>query len=386
MRSLINRLDHDLNWKSLHDLASYTVDQAVAIQQIPAPTFQETERAAYVTNQFRALGLTQVSTDAFQNVYGVLPGQRRGVPGLMLTAHTDTVFDATTDLTTRRGMDGLLFGPGLGDNSIGVAALLALAQYCRDRRITPERDLWFTATTREEGLGDLGGMRAAYEHLSGLFNAVINIEGMALGHIYHAGIAVKRLHIVAHAPGGHSWLHFGRDSAVHAILTLGAQISAITPPDNPRTTFNVGMIDGGHAINAIATQASLWLDMRSVESTMLNELEHRVRGMVDASTTRELSFTIETVGDRPSGYLSPDHALVQGALASLKQVGIAGTLETGSTDGNIPLARGVPAVTVGITHGGNAHRLDEFIETRPVAQGLRHLILFTLAAAYPIDV
>ena len=267
------------------------------------------------------------------------------------------------------------------DNSVGVAGLLALAKVLRVRGIVPACDLWFVATTREEGLGDLGGMRAAYESLREKVGAVINLEGLAFGHVYHAAIAVRRLKITATTSGGHSWLHFGRPSATHAIVQLGARLTSMQPPSSPRTTFNIGMIEGGEAINAIATNASLWLDMRSENRTSLARLESEVRAHISALQTPELTFTVETVGDRPAGALAPSHPLVSAALAALDQLGVRGTLEIGSTDANIPLSEGCPAVTVGITRGGNAHRLDEYIEVKPIAFGLRQLLALALATS-----
>jgi acetylornithine deacetylase/succinyl-diaminopimelate desuccinylase-like protein len=139
------------------------------------------------------------------------------------------------------------------------------------------------------------------------------------------------------------------------------------------------MIEGGQSINSIATDAAIWLDLRSEETSALAAVEKQVRAEIAALTRTDVSFNVEVVGDRPSGYLDPKHALVENALAALANVGVRGTLETGSTDGNIPLSAGCPTVTIGITRGGNAHRLDEYIEVSGVAQGLRQLILLTLA-------
>lgn len=379
MKSLIIQLDRTLDWAAIPTLAQTVVKQAIAIQQIPAPTFWEIERAEYIAAQFRALGLEQVEIDEYFNVYGLLPGKNRQIPGLMLAAHTDTVFPAGTDLHIRQG-DGITYGPGLGDNSIGVAGILGLADYLRQQHIEPECNLWFVATSREEGMGDLGGMKAAFNRLKSHVQKVINIEGMALGHVYCSGIAVRRLHIMATAEGGHSWLNFGRSSAIHGIVELGARITAIRPVQVPRTTYNIGMIEGGQSINTIATQAGMWLDMRSEAMGGLSQLEQEVRLHVESLSRPDLTFSIEIVGDRPAGTISPEHPLVQSARAALAQVGIQGVLESGSTDANIPLAAGYPAVTIGITRGGNAHRLDEYIETPPVSAGLRQLIILTLAA------
>ncbi|MBC7870599.1 MAG: M20/M25/M40 family metallo-hydrolase, partial [Chitinophagaceae bacterium] len=346
----------------------------------PAPTFQEAKRAAYLEAQFKALGLKEIDIDAMDNVYGLLPGQESATKGMMISAHTDTVFSAETNLNTRRE-NGVIFGPGLGDNSVGVAGMLGLITFLKQRQITPPCHLWFVATTREEGLGDLGGMKAAYDRLKAHIHGVINLEGLAFGHIYHAGIAVRRLHITANTSGGHSWLHFGRASAIHGIVQLGARITALKPLETPRTTYNIGMIDGGQTINSIATSASLWLDLRSESRQALEDIESQVRDQIKASSSDDLKFSVEIVGDRPAGQIPGDHPLVKMAVVALEQIGIRATLETGSTDGNIPLADGCPTVTIGITRGGNAHRLDEYIETAPIAAGLQQLILLTLAAA-----
>lgn len=380
MKNLVDKFFKSLNWQKLPDLAGEVVEQAITLQQIPAPTFEEQQRAAYLMQRFPELGLTDVETDGMYNVYGRLPGVNSAVPGVMVVAHTDTVFSAETDLKIRRER-GVIYGPGLGDNSMGVAGMLGLLQMLNQQGITPARDLWVVATSREEGLGDLGGMRTAYERLRSKINMVINIEGLAFGHLYHAGIAVRRLHITARTEGGHSWLHFGRPSAIHGIIRLGAQIDSLTPPTMPRTTYNIGLIEGGQSINSIASTASMWLDMRSEARDSLEALERDIRSFIADLYSDDLQFKVEIVGDRPAGYLTPEHALIRGALAALSNVGIRGTLETGSTDGNISLAAGCPTVTVGITRGGNAHRLDEYIETAPIPQGLQQLITLTLAAA-----
>lgn len=380
MKQLIEPLDSHISWHWLPQLADWTVEQGIELQQIPAPTFAEERRAEWMAERFHRLGLEEVQIDDVFNVYGVMRGMDAGDVGLLVSAHTDTVFSAATDLTSVRD-SGIIRGPGLGDNSIGAVALLSLVEGIRRSGVKPVRDVWLCATSREEGLGDLGGMRAAFDRLRDRIDAVINVEGLAFGHIYHAGIAVRRLHITATTPGGHSWLHFGRSSATHAVMRLGAQITEIQLPASPRTTYNIGMIEGGEAINAIANHAGLWLDMRSEDPDALAALEQRVLDCVAGMRNGDVAWNIDLVGDRPAGMIGSSHELVQAALAALAQVGVRGTLETGSTDANVPLSQGVPAVTVGITRGGNAHRLDEYIETEAISAGLHQLILLTLAAA-----
>ena len=378
MKSLVQHHFQNTSWHFLPDLASQVIHQGIEIQQIPAPTFNEEARAKYVVEQFEQIGLKQIHIDSQYNAYGVLEGTQQHDACLMLTAHTDTVFPEETDLTIRE-TNSRIYGPGIGDNSIAVSALINLAKWLSTQPRT--HDVWFVATTCEEGLGDLKGMKSAFETLKDNIELVINIEGLAFGHIYHAGIAVQRLHITAKAEGGHSWLHFGRPSAVHGILELGARITQLQIPTTPRTTYNIGMIEGGQAINSIATEASLWLDMRSEQRQSVHNLYEQVNEII-AQIERQnigLLFTTQVVGNRPAGYLEPTHPLVVGAVETLKLLGITPGLENGSTDANIPLSAGVPAITVGITRGGNAHRLDEFIEIAPMQAGLQQLATLILA-------
>lgn len=361
-------------------VADWVTEQGIHIQQIPAPTFGEQTRAAYVAEQFDVLGLQEVTVDDLYNVYGLLPGENPDLPGILFMAHTDTVFPAETDLTIRRDND-VIYGPGLGDNSIGVAGMMGIAHALQQAQITPACNFWFVATSREEGLGNLDGARLAYNTLKPHIGSVINVEGLAYGYVYHAGIAVRRLHITAHAEGGHSWLHFGRASAVHTLMQLGAQITALPCSTSPRTTYNIGMIEGGHSINSIATEAGMWLDLRSEDKAALTQLENQVRSATDQLRSDDVRFEVEVVGDRPAGIIAVHHPLIQGALAALAANGVRGTLQVGSTDGNIPLSDGCPTVTVGVTRGGNAHRLDEYIETQPIADGMRQIISLALAAA-----
>ncbi len=357
-------------------MTNHFIDEAIAIQQIPAPTFDEGRRAAYVRDRFR--GLDSVEVDALHNVTGRLPGSDGRLPAVLVSAHLDTVFDASTPLATRRQADRI-YGPGLGDNSLGLAALLALVDILRDG--CWPADIWLAANSREEGLGNLDGIRAVYEKLAPRLGCAVIVEGLAFGRIYHAGIAVRRLAITCHAPGGHSWLHFGRPSAIHGLVRLGATITTLEPPQSPRTTYNIGVIEGGRSVNSIASEASMLIDLRSESREALAALESQVMGLVEAQRSTDLEFEVKVVGDRPVGGIPVSHPLVQLAGQALDLVGVQPSYEAGSTDANVPLAAGLPAVTVGVTRGGNAHRLDEYIETTSIADGLWQLLLLILGAA-----
>jgi tripeptide aminopeptidase len=379
MSKRIEHYHQRLEKDTLENLAEWVLAQGLTIQQIPAPTFDEAARARYVMEAFGKLKLVQIDQDEVCNVYGLMQGTNPNAPSLLVCAHTDTVFAAETDLSIKTN-DNIISAPGIGDNSIGVASVLGLAHYLLEQDITPACNIWFVATSREEGLGDLGGIKAAFERLQPQLGAVINLEGVAFGHIYNAAIAVRRLRVIARAEGGHSWLHYGRASAIHTLVELGARITKIRPAQSPRTTYNIGVIKGGTTINAIATEAEFWLDMRSETTEGLEVLEAQIQTQIAAHAQAE-SVEIRIVGDRPSGYLASSHPLVQDALAALSILGTAGSLETGSTDANIPLSRGCPAVTIGITRGGNAHRLDEYIEVEPIAIGLQQLLILSLTTA-----
>lgn len=364
--------------RALNASVAAIIDEAVAIQQIPAPTFAERPRADYVQSQFGACGLSDVTQDSLYNVYGRLPGRDAALPALCIAAHTDTVFAAHTDLKIQRS-NSRIIGPGIGDNSLGVAALLGAMRLLA--KVPRAADIWFVANTREEGLGDLGGIRAAVAALRPWLGSFIILEGLAFGQVYTAGICVRRLRISAHTAGGHSWLHYGQPSAVHALVRFAARLTDLTPPTSPRTTYNIGLIEGGQSVNSIATDANLTLDMRSEAAAPLATLEAEVRRLLDANAVPGVEFRVEVVGDRPAGSILTTHPLARAAAEALEATKTTPAFHSGSTDANYPLAVGLPAVTIGITTGGNAHRLDEFIDLPPVARGMWQLLLLALSVS-----
>ncbi len=361
-------------------LSDRVLDLACAIQQIPAPTFHEHQRAAFVRQHFQALGLSDVETDDLGNVFARRPGQGSAAP-VLVTAHTDTVFPIHTPLTLTRGAERI-HGPGIGDNALGVAGLFALAWMLAEAPVPG--DVWLAANVGEEGLGDLRGMRRVVERFGDRVKATIVLEGMALGHIYHSGIGVRRYRFVAMAEGGHSWLNFGRPSAIHVLLRLGADLTQLTVPQQPKTTFNIGTVTGGTSVNTIAREASLDLDLRSETSAALEALDAQVqtfyRAHQRAAEAANAQLTMQWIGDRPGGRLPRDHVLVQIAAQALEAVGLTPAFDTGSTDANIPLSQNRACICIGLTHGGNAHRPDEYIETGPLAQGLQALRATVLGA------
>ncbi len=348
------------------------------IAEIPAPTFHEATRAAFVADRFRAIGLTPADDQA-GNVTARRAGQQRaGV--LLFAAHTDTVFPADTDVRVRE-TSGKLHGPGIGDNSLAVAALLTLPRLLDRAGLRTRADLLLCANTGEEGLGDLRGIKQAVADHRDDLGAVIAMEGLNLGRVTHQAVGSRRLRITVEGPGGHSWGAFGNPSAIHVLGDIIAAIARLPLPREPKTTFNVGLIDGGVSVNTIAPRASLILDLRSIDTAALAAIVAQVDAIVRGAASGEITTKSEVIGDRPAGQLASDSPLMRATIAAIRQIGLEPTLDASSTDANVPLALGIPALCIGLTRGGHAHRLDEYIETAPIGRGMQQLVLLVAAVA-----
>jgi tripeptide aminopeptidase len=369
------------------DNLEYILDQIISIQQIPAPTFAEERRAIYIRDRFHDLGLSDVILDPLNNVYGRIPGKARGSSApLIISAHLDTVFLADTDLSIWRD-NGLIYGPGIGDNSTGLAGLLILAETLVHKQLGTSRDIWLVANAGEEGLGDLCGMKAVVNRFAD--NAIyLVLEGGLYGQLTHQAVGVQRFRIEVNAPGGHSWGGFGSPSAIHVLGHLIVAIDNLKVPESPKTTFNVGKVEGGLSINSIAPSAHLYLDLRSEDSGELNRLVEKVNDIVCDLSERyeregsEVRIVMETVGNRPAGAINRNAPIVMLAETALRKVGCDQVRYIiSSTDANIPLSLGYQAVCLGLTRSGNSHRLDEYIEIGHLPAGLGQLLLVTLAMA-----
>lgn len=361
-------------------VAQQTLAQAIAIQQIPAPTFAEQARAQFVQAQFNQLGLQDVTQDGLHNVYGHIRVSGQGWP-VILSAHTDTVFEMQTDLTIRHE-NGWVCGPGLGDNSLGVAGLLIMGQILPRLANLLRRDIWLVANVGEEGLGNLRGMQAVADRFGAKAHYIV-IEGGLFGQIIHTAIGVQRFRITVNTPGGHSWGAFGTPNAIHVLSRVVAGIDQLHVPSHPKTSYNVGTFQGGSSVNTIASSASLLLDLRSEEPTTLAQLVDAVREIVKRhNQLPTVQLSMEEVGNRPAGTISRQAPIVQWATEALQVVGCRQiSYEMGSTDANIPLSQGWSAVCIGLTQTANAHRLDEQINPSFLPQGLAQLLLLTLAAS-----
>jgi tripeptide aminopeptidase len=364
----------------MNDFCSRIVELAIAIQQIPAPTFHEAERAEFMRARFADLGLCEVSIDSLGNVYGRLAGTA-SENSLVVSAHLDTVFPLSVDLhyqhqkATRdgAGVEERILAPGIGDNSLGLAGLVGLVWALGERNLTLPGDLWLVANVGEEGLGNLRGMRAVVERFGRDPKAYIVLEGMALGQIYHRGLGALRTRISIQTAGGHSWIDHGQPSAIHELTEIATRLTALHLSKSPRTTLNIGTISGGSSVNTIAAQALLELDLRSESDEALETLAGEVEKIVRAARKPGVKVETEIIGKRPSGGIPAEHALVSLARECLSEVGLEARLKNGSTDANLPLSRGLPSVTIGLTSGGRAHSLDEFINLAPLERGMEQL-------------
>lgn len=353
------------------------IELAIQIQQIPAPTFNESKRAEFVRDLFANEGLSEVSIDEVGNVYGLLKveGRRSNVKPLIISAHTDTVFPLEMDLRVKREAEKV-YGIGIGDNSLGVAGLVGLIWMIREQNIKLNGDVWFVANVCEEGLGDLRGMKAVVDRFGADVHAYLVLEGMALGHIYHRAVGVKRYRVKATTKGGHSWSDYGQPSAIHELSKLVVQLSSMELPREPRTTMNVGKISGGTSINVIAPEAWLELDLRSEGQEALAKLVADAEKLIREAAKPGLSIEADVIGQRPAGELDENHPLIQLAMDCLREQGLDAVLTTGSTDANIPLSKNFPALVLGISTGGGAHTKDEYINTEPVEKGMEQLVEF----------
>lgn len=351
------------------------LELAIQIQQIPAPTFAEGPRGEFVRDLFLGEKLKDVSMDSLGNVFARLPGKQKKARELVVTAHLDTVFPTGINLQVRREAERVI-APGIGDNSLGVAALFGIIRSLRERNIMLKHDLWFAANVGEEGLGDLRGMRGVVKRFGADTLGYLVLEGLALGHVYHRAIGVKRYRITARTAGGHSWSDYGQPSAVHELASLVTQLTSIHLPREPRTTMNVGTIGGGTGINVLAAEAKCELDLRSEEPATLSKLVHQVEDMLFKASREGVKIMAEVIGERPAGEIPVDHEIVQLAVNCAREQGLEAILTAGSTDANIPLSEGIPAVVMGITTGGGAHTVNEFIDVEPIEKGMGSVARF----------
>jgi tripeptide aminopeptidase len=369
-----------------------TIEDQIRITEIPAPPFMEETRKLYYQACLEGLGLQDVTTDAEGNVFGVRKGSGNG-PRIFVSAHLDTVFPEGTD-TTVKERDGILYAPGIADDGRGLAVTLAVLRALNHANIQTQGDIIFGATVGEEGLGDLRGVKAFFRdhHVDGF----ISIEPDSPARVTYLATGSHRYRITYHGPGGHSFGAFGIPSAIHAMGRAIAMISDITVPEVPKTTFTVGTVSGGTSVNTIAAEAQMMIDMRSNSEQALLQLEEEVLRRVRQAAQEEnkrwnsdaITVHIELVGNRPAGSQPSDAIIVQAALASAKAIGFEPTLDgPSSTDSNVPISLGIPAVTLGGGgQCGGLHTLQEFYDPTDGHYGVQKVLLTVLGLVGVKDV
>jgi tripeptide aminopeptidase len=350
---------------------------AQRICEIPAPTGNEQARAQLVASLLRKRGYTP-AIDAISNVY-TRRGKRGNGPVLLLLAHTDTVFPQATPISIERDAD-ILRGPSIGDNSLSVAAMISTLDILDELGRETDADIVAVADVGEEGLGNLLGARTAVERYREKLGAVIAIDGK-LGRITHIAVGSKRWRITVRGPGGHSYGAFGTPSAIHGLGRIIAAIADLQVPREPKTTYNVGIIEGGTSVNTIASRATALLDLRSIDVASLDRVADQVRAIVQQRAGSGLQTEIEVLGERPAGERSQSDPLVQLAAEALTWLGIEPKYEASSTDANVPISLNIPAVCIGITQVEQAHTLEEFVHVQPIGNGLAQLVRLCIEAS-----
>lgn len=366
------------------------VEQLVALTEIPAPPFKESVRAEVYADHFRKLGLKDVAIDPEGNVIGLRPGTDRNAGYIVLSAHLDTVFPEGTPVKVRR--EGTkLFAPGVGDDTRGLATLLAYVRALDAAQIRTKHPILFVGTVGEEGRGDLRGAR--YLLTEGVYKdriaSFFSLDGNNAARVTHQAVGSKRYRITFKGPGGHSYGAFGIVNPMTAMAAAITEFYAITPPSEPKTTYSASVTGGGTAVNAIPAEVFLDVDMRSEGKGELASLDHQFLQIVNDAVAAEnnaratddgaITFEAEVIGERPAGATPADAPIVRATVGAIEAMGLEPDIYASSTDSNIPMSIGVPAVTIGYGgEGGRSHSLDEWVDVEKT-RGVRDMSVGLLA-------
>jgi acetylornithine deacetylase/succinyl-diaminopimelate desuccinylase-like protein len=381
VRSALDWLENNVDW---------VTDQQTRLTEIPAPSFQEEKRAEAVRALLAAEGLS-IHTDKMGNVVGELRGAQ-GKEVVLLAAHLDTVFPAGTKIRVKHEGDRLV-APGISDNGTGLAGLVAVARAIHTAKIKPQRTILFVANVGEEGEGNLRGMRALIDAYRTRLRAVIVLDGSGIDYVTTKALASRRLEVVITGPGGHSWSDFGMPNPINALVRGSVRFINTKVPVTPRTTFNLGLVEGGTSVNSIPYEAKLKVDLRSESEDEIARMEAALRECTAAGVKDEmdnageggrgkLDWKVNLIGSRPGGELAPDSALVAALRSADEFVGNNSRVERSSTDANIPLSMGIDAIAIGAGgNGGGAHSLQEWYEPAGREVGLKRVLLTLLGVA-----
>ncbi len=369
--------------------AAWVTDQQIRLTEIPAPEFDEARRGEALKELFAASGF-QVRTDKTGNVIAERPGSNTKSV-ILLAAHLDTVFPAGTEIRVKRDA-GRLLAPGISDNGVGLASLAGLARALAESRVRTTKTIVLVGDVGEEGEGNLRGMRTLMDSYGSRLSAVIAVDGPSTDHITTQGIASRRFEATVTGPGGHSWSDFGAPNPITAMARGIVQFSSVTMPADPRSSYNFGTIEGGTSVNSIPSRAAVKIDLRSEDDVELAKLEATLRealqaGVKEETSTRQspadaLRLNIRSLGTRPAGKLPDDSPLIATIRNVDRYLGNRSRLERSSTDANIPLSMGIPAVALGGGgRGGGSHTLDEWYDPAGRELGLKRLFLMVVSLA-----
>jgi tripeptide aminopeptidase len=372
--------------------ADAITEDHIRICSIPASPFGEYRRAEHLREKFFEIGLSDVNIDQAGNCLGMYQGSSPS-PLMVVSAHLDTVFSGDTDFTVRRHEQRLL-APGISDDGCGLAALIAIARALVRTRAQTIGSILFVGTVGEEGEGNLRGVRHLFAQApwAGRIDSFLSFDGPGIDRITNRALGSRRYRVTLEGPGGHSWGDFGIPNPVHALGRAIAKLASYPLPKDPRTTFNVGKIHGGTSVNAIPSQASMDVDLRSCDEGELRRLDAYFRRAVHDAVDHEnntrrpgastLTLIMDLVGERPTGETSPNSVLVELAREATRIFDVEPQLEQSSTDSNFPISLGIPAITVGAGGAsGCSHTLDEWYEPFNRDQGLKRGLLIILGIA-----
>lgn len=353
------------------DIEEKTNKNLIELTEIEAPPFKEEKRAKEFAKRLQLAGLENVWIDSIGNVIGFLKGSI-GNKNIAINAHIDTVFPEGTDVRVQVRND-TLYAPGIGDDTRGLAMLLTIAETIKMNNIEPVNNIIFIGTVGEEGLGDLRGVRYLFENNNPKIDSWIAIDGGSIGRVNNQALGSYRYEVVFDGPGGHSWGAFGLVNPHHALgygIKNFIEKADLYTSSGPKTSYNVGVISGGTSINSIPFESSMLIDIRSIEPNRLDDMEEILfnsmqKALKDQNEMKrsgsDLTLTINKIGNRPSGKVEESVPLIQRTIAATQYMGVEPRLTIGSTDSNIPISIGVPAVTIGRGgEGGGAHSLDEW--------------------------
>jgi tripeptide aminopeptidase len=357
------------------------------ITEIPAPPFKEKVRAEYFLKRMQELGFKDASIDGEGNVIALRKGSGGGRPKLVVSAHLDTVFPEGTDVSVKE-KDGVILAPGIGDDSRGLAALLSLIKCINANDVATVGDVMFVGTVGEEELGNLRGVKALFRDHADI-DGFISIDGLGITRVVNQATGSHRYEMIFKGPGGHSFQEFGLPSAIHAMGRAIAKISDLRTPSDPKTTFTVGTVSGGTSVNAIAGEARMAVDMRSDSTEELLKLEARLLDLVKQAVAEEnarwnsdkMTIDIKLIGDRPAGIVAMDSPIVQATQRAVTTITRAArvTFAGSSTDSNLAMSQGIPAVTIGGGgEGGNWHSRNEWYKPVDAYFGPQNALLTVL--------